>query len=152
MKKFILLILLFSFILSCEKNSEKISISNQVTKTQYYDNEIFNESNQLIYGRWEYLFMTGGIGGFKYAPSYDYLEIVQYGIYGTIVDNKIKEIGRLIINKQDSSVTIIDFSPDDQYKTDTFSIQKSIQFIGKDTLILNDTFPDGFSSMYKRVK
>jgi hypothetical protein len=152
MKKFIALTLTLLCLVACEKSADKILISDQVSKTQYYDNEIFNEQSQKIYGKWEYLYKLGGIAGVKIEPGYDYLEVVKFGIYGRIKDNNIKEIGRLIINKQDDNETVIDFFPDDIYKTDYFLISKIIRFQGNDTLILDDDYVDGFRDYYKRIK
>ena len=152
MKKIIMISLGLFFLVACEKSTDRILISDQVSKTQYYDNEIFNEQNQKIYGKWAYLYKFGGIGGIKYESTYDYLEIVKFGIYGRITDNKINEIGRLIINKQDDNESIIDFFPDDKYKTDYQLIQKIIIFQGNDTLILIDNYSDGYGDYYKRIK
>jgi len=152
MKKIAMITLTLISMLGCEKSTDRILVSDQVSKTQYYDNEIFNEKSQKIYGKWKYLYRYGGIGGIKYEPGYDYLEVVKFGIYGKITDNKIKEIGRLIINKQDNNETIIDFFPDDKYKTDYQLIQKIIIFHGYDTLILADNYYDGYGDYYRRIK
>jgi hypothetical protein len=152
MKKLIFLIILSLLLTYCEKSDKSISISEQVTKTQYYDSEIFSVTNQLIYGKWKFLSTTGGFAGQTIGPYYDYLEVVTYGIYGTITDNKIKQLGKLIVDIQDASRTIITFFPDAKYRTDTGLIQKQLRFIGNDTILLSDMMSDGYSSLYKRVK
>jgi hypothetical protein len=152
MKKIIILITLSFILTSCEKNEDKILIANHVTKTQYYDSEIFSETNQLIYGKWKFLSTSGGFAGGTFEPYYDYLEVVTYGIYGIITNNKIKAIGKLIVDKQDNTRTVISFFPDAKYRTDTELIQKQLRFIGNDTILLSDMMYDGYSSIYKRVK
>jgi hypothetical protein len=152
MKKLIFIITLSFLLTSCEKGEKSISISEQVTKTQYFDSEIFSETNQLIYGKWQFLSISGGIAGGTFEPSYDYLEFVKYGIYGVIKDNQIKEIGRLIINQQDDNGTVVTFFPDDIYMTNYQMNISAIIFKGKDTLALWDTFMDGYFAYYKRVK
>jgi hypothetical protein len=152
MKKLFPFIILSFILTSCEKKEDKILIADHVTKTQYYDSEIFSKTNQLIYGKWKFLSTSGGFAGGTFEPYYDYLEVVTYGIYGIITDNKIKAIGKLIVDKQDDTRTVISFFPDAKYRTDTQLIQRQIGFMGNDTLVLWDMMFDGYSSYYKRVK
>jgi hypothetical protein len=153
MKKAILLYLVLFSITSCEKREEKILISDLVTKTQYYDNEIFNDYNQKIYGKWKFIYAFGGIAGTKIDPTYDcYLEVVRFGIYVKIIENKVYEYGQLIISKQDENETKIEFFPADIHRTDYFLEGKSIRFKGSDTLILWDGIIDGYEDYYKRIK
>jgi hypothetical protein len=152
MKK-VLLIISLSFILaSCEKKEDKILIADQIIKTKYYDSEIFSETNLLIYGKWEFLYITGGLAGERLKPYYEYLEVVKYGIYGRITDNKIIEIGKLIVDNHNNSGTVISFFPDARYRTDTQLLQRQMEFIGNDTLVLWDMMYDGYSSFYKRIR
>ena len=150
MKK-LLFICLIIMTIACEKDNT-ILISDLVSPDRYYDTEIFSEQNLKIYGKWEFLYKFGGIGGSYYDPAYDFLEIVRYGIYGMIYNDEIKQLGQLNIVKQDNNETIIDFLPDDKYKTDYFLIQKIVVFNGNDTLILIDNMCDGYGDYYKRIK
>jgi hypothetical protein len=152
MNKLFTLIILSFLLTSCEKKEDKISIADHVTKTQYYDSEIFSETDQLIYGEWKYLFFSGGFSGGTFKPTYDYLDVVPYGIYGIITEHKIKEIGRIMVNTQENTGTLISFFSDPIYRTDTQLIQRQIGFIGNDTLVLWDMMFDGYFSYYKRVK
>lgn len=153
MKKVTFICFVILSMTACEKREEKILISDLVTKTQYYDNEIFNESNQKIYGKWKFIYAFGGIAGTKIDPTHDsYLEVVRFGIYGKIIENEVKEYGQLIVTKQDENETIIEFFSADIYRTDYFLIEKSIRFIGNDTLILWDGIIDGYEDYYKRIK
>ena len=152
MKKIIFITLVLFSAVACEKREDKILISDLVSKTQYYDNEIFNEENQKIYGKWKYLSISGGIAGSTYDPNYNYLEVIRFGIYGKITDHKVKEYGQLIINKQEDTETRIDFFSADNYRTDSFLDQKVVRFEGNDTLILWDGLIDGYFSHYIRIK
>jgi hypothetical protein len=153
MKKTILFYLLLFSITACEKREEKILISDLVSKTQYYEDEIFNENNQKIYGKWKFIYAFGGIAGNKINSTYDcYLEVVRFGIYGKIIENKVNEYGQLIISKQDNTDTKIEFFPADNNRTDYFLESKYIKFNGNDTLILWSGFIDGYEDYYKRIK
>ena len=140
--------------LSCEKNVDVVSINDAVKQNQYYANEIFEPQNLKVYGKWQLLYTSGGFAGTIIKPASDvHLQFIPFGIYGKINDNQVKEIGKIIISKQDNSATVIDFFPDDKYKTDYFLIQKSISFMGNDTLILSDyRMGDGYENYYKRIK
>jgi len=151
MRRLLVMFILSLIFIACEKDSN-ILISDLVIQNQYYDNEIFTDQNLRIYGKWEFLYSFGGIGGSTYDPTYDFLEIVKFGIYGRIDNNNVKEIGMLHVYKQDDSETIIDFLPDDEYKNDYFLIQKVIEFNGNDTLLLWDNMCDGYTDYFKRIK
>ena len=152
MKKLLVITLTLFSMLACEKSTDRILISDQVSKTQYYADEIFNEQNQKIYGKWEYLYKIDRIGGEKIEPGYDYLEVVKFGIYGRITDKMVFDLGRLLIKKQDDNGTIIDFLPEDKYLTDYYLIQKVIRFQGNNTLILGDNYVDGYDEYFTRIK
>jgi hypothetical protein len=154
MKKIFWIICFTLITLSCKKEEDRISITNLVKQTQYYENEIFFTQNQKIYGKWELLFTSGGFAGSTTKPTSNYsMEFIPYGIYGKTKDNEITEIGKIRIVKQDNDLTVIDFLPDDKYKTDYFLIQKSIVFKGKDTLILcHYNMSDGYNNFFKRIK
>ena len=103
------------------------------------------------YGKWHYLYSTASGPGIDVKPGYEYLEIVKFGIYGLINNNNTKEIGKIILSKQDNIETIIQLFPDAEYRTDYQMIQKVLQFKGSDTLILVDKNIGGFGEFYKRV-
>ena len=150
MKKFVLITIASISLIACEKREDKILISDLVSKTQYYDYEIFNEENLKIYGKWK--FISGGFVG-KSDPGYEYLEVIPFGIYGLITNNEVKEYGQIVVVKQEEDVTIVDFLPDFKYITNSFLDQKVVTFRGRDTLILTDNYL-GWGSVYcyKRTK
>jgi len=140
--------------LACEKNVVEVSIDDAVKQNQYYANEIFDAQNLKVYGKWQLLYTTGGIAGSMTKPTSDFhLEFIPFGIYGKIIDNQVTEIGKIVIDSQDNSATVIDFIPDDNYKTQYSFINKAIYFMGNDTLILGDYgMGDGYENYYKRIK
>lgn len=152
--KFWMLIFILVIAFGCKKEVELVSITNLVKQTQYYENEIFSAQNQKIYGQWKMLYSYGGIAGSKIMPTSNYgMEFIPFGIYGQSKDNEITAIGKIRIVKQDNNETVIDFFPDDKYKTDYFRIQNFIAFKGNDTLILGDNnMYDGYNSYFKRIK
>jgi len=154
MKKIFWIAFLICLSISCDKEVYRVSIADSVKQTQYYENEIFSTSHQKIYGQWELLYSYGGIAGSKIMPTSDYTtEFIPFGICGQTKDNEITMIGKIRIVKQDNIQTIIDFIPDDKYKTDYFLIQNTINFIGNDTLILGSyNIYDGYDNYFKRIK
>jgi len=154
MKKFTLIIGSLLLILACEKNVVEVSINDVVKQDQYYANEIFATQNLNVYGKWKLLYTMGGIAGSTTKPASDFnLEFIPFGIYGIINDNQVTEIGKIGIIKQENSLTVINFIPDDNAKTNYSFIQKSINFMGNDTLVLCDyNMSDGYNNYYKRIK
>ena len=154
MKKIVWIVCSLLIMPSCKKEVDRVSIADLVKQSQYYENEIFSTQNQKIYGKWELLYTYGGIAGSKTMPTSEYaMEFVPYGIYGKFKDNEITEVGKIRVVRQDNNQTVIDFLPDDKYKTDSYLIQKDIVFKGKDTLILGDyNMSDGYYNYYKRIK
>jgi hypothetical protein len=117
MKKYSYLIILF-LLFSCKKESVKTSALqiDTISNTKYYQTEIFSTSNLKLYGQWHflYIFDDAGIiqGPGKINPTYDYLVIKKYGIYGLIKDNKLIQTGEIEIIKQDNSQFEIKLKPD----------------------------------------
>ena len=117
MKKIIYIISLL-FVFSCNKESIKDTslLIDSISTTKYYPNEIFVNKNLKLYGQWQfsYIYDDAGIimGPGKIAPTYDYLEIKKFGIYGMIKNNKIIESGKIVVVKQDSSLFEINLKPD----------------------------------------
>lgn len=151
-KRLVIAFCLITLLTACEKSKEQILIWDQVSKTQYYQNEIFNVNNQKIYGKWQFLYSSGGFSGGRINPDYDYLEVVQYGIYGIINGRSIDQIGKLLVSDQDDQHAWITFLPDAQYKTDFQMVRRQTSFAGNDTLILWDLMYDGYYSFYKRIR
>ncbi|HZK96389.1 MAG TPA: hypothetical protein VFC67_19470 [Prolixibacteraceae bacterium] len=154
MKKIVWIIGSLLLMVACEKNVVEVSINDAVKQDQYYANEIFDTQNLNVYGKWKLLYTMGGIAGSTTKPTSDYyLEFIPFGIYGKINDNQVTEIGKIGIIKQESSLTVINFTADDDAKTNYSFIQKSINFMGNDTLVLCDyNMSDGYNNYFKRIK
>lgn len=122
MKNFGYLIILM-LLFSCKKEPIKTSalLIDTIPGTKYYEAEIFADSNLKLYGKWQFLYIyndagiAGGPG--KVIPTYDYLEIKKYGIYGMVKDNKLIETGEIEIIKQESSQFEIKLNPDTKDNT-----------------------------------
>ena len=153
MKKIIVLVLLLSLLPACKYSSNEVSVLDYVYKTKYYQSEIFNSNNLALYGKWHFNYYTGSIAGGTYEPTYDYLEIVKFGIFGIIKNDSIKQFGRILINKQDSTQTKISFFDDSNFCLTDYQLnQRVVSFKGNDTLILWDGMVDGYFYYYYRVK
>lgn len=154
MKKCIWIVGFLLLMVSCERSVVDVSINEVVKQNQYYTNEIFATQNLKVYGTWQLLYTTGGLAGSTTKPTSDFhLEFLPFGIYGIINDNQVTEIGKIGIIKQESSLIVINFTPDDDAKTNYSFIQKSINFMGNDTLVLCDyNMSDGYNNYYKRIK
>jgi len=138
--------------ISCEKELEIISISEIVDQDRYYEDEIFRDEDLKIYGTWESMYSYGGFAGTYYEPSFDYLEVVKYGIYGIINNNEVQQLGRIEIISQEGNVTTIDFIYDEEYSSKYHLSNLSILFKGNDTLLLAQRgMSDGYTAYFKRI-
>ncbi|MEA4841336.1 MAG: hypothetical protein VB110_10075 [Bacteroidales bacterium] len=117
MKKIIGIISLF-LVFSCDNDSSLLI--DPISDTRYYQNEIFTDSYLRFYGKWQfsYIYDDSGIvmNPQKIDPTYDYLEIKKYGIYGKIKNNKIIESGKIQVLIQDNSQFEINLKPDNTDK------------------------------------
>jgi len=142
MKRIIYIISLL-FVFSCNKESINDSslLIDSISTTKYYPNEIFTGKNLKLYGQWQfsYIYDDAGIvmGPGKIAPTYDYLEIKKFGIYGKIKNNKIIEYGKIVLVKQDCSLFEINLKPG-KIDSNTNESWYYVYFNGNDSLNLND--------------
>ena len=108
------------FLISCSNESIKtpVLLVDTISSTNYYKTEIFNNNNLRLYGQWKFLYIydDAGIvmGPGRINPTYDYLEIKKYGIYGKVKDNKLIETGKIEIVAQDNSQFEIKLKPNDK--------------------------------------
>jgi len=142
MKKIVVFITILS-LFSCTKDAVNITTSllDTIPIHKFYANEIFTDANLKLYGQWQflYIFDDAGIiaGPGKINPTYNYLEIRKYGIYGKIKDNLVIESGEIVVTKQNATELQITLKPDKAYPlaNDTWY---DIAYIGKDSLRLRD--------------
>lgn len=119
MKKVGYMLILF-LLFSCNSESVKTSVLliDTIPDTKYYQAEIFTDSNLRLYGQWQFLYIysdAGIVGGpGKISPTYDYLEIKKYGIYGMVKDNRLIETGKIEIVAQNNSQFEIKLKPDEK--------------------------------------
>ena len=151
MRKIIYIISCLLLITSCKDETETLSIRDFVEINRYYNSEIFQEKDLKIYGKWEALYSYGGIGGTRIEPSFDFLEIAKYGIYGIINNDDIIEIGKIEVISEDNNV--IRLIKDEEYSSDLYFPDLQVLFNGNDTLMLAVYgMYDGFTAYYKRIE
>jgi hypothetical protein len=142
MKKIVVLITLLS-LFSCTKDAVNITASllDTIPIHKFYANEIFTDVNLKLYGQWQflYIFDDAGIiaGPGKINPTYNYLEIRKYGIYGKIKDNQVIESGEIGVTKQNATEFQITLKPDKAYPQAN-ETWYDIAYTGKDSLRLRD--------------
>ena len=142
----ILSLILFTGMLSCEREVEKIyNPLNELKEDKYYDSEIFNEPYLDIYGKWELYGISGGIHGGGHEPNFDFLEIKRFGIYGFIRNDVINEFGRIDLVEQTNETLLITFEPDEISDTIMYDAEKYVNFYGKDTLSLDSPCCDRYN-------
>lgn len=131
----IFLLLMFS----CSNDYLNTSLLDSIPSAKYYSNEIFKGDYLRLYGRWQfsYIYADAGIvaGPGKIGPTYDYLEIKRYGIYGKIKDNIVIESGKIVVTKQDNSQLQIKFEPEDK---ELPVYWYDVSFYPKDSLMMRD--------------
>ena len=142
MRKIVALIILL-YLFSCTKDAVKTSISllDTIPTNKFYTNEIFTDVNLKLYGQWQflYIFDDAGIAGGpgKINPTYNYLEIKKYGIYGKIKDNQVLESGEILVTKQNATGFQITLKPDKAFPLAN-ETWYDITYTGKDSLRLRD--------------
>lgn len=121
-----------------------------VTDTIYYQQEIFNEVNQWIYGKWILEYISGGITGDGYEPNFDYLEFIPYGIYQFVNADTLLEFGKVVVEEQSDSILKILMSPDPGSTMFFYDSEKFVQFTSDDQLDLNAPCCDRYNYHFKR--
>jgi|WetSurMetagenome_2_1015567.scaffolds.fasta_scaffold442870_1 hypothetical protein len=110
---YILISLIFFLLTACEKG---------------YENEIFDEKYQIIYGTWEYQFTIGDVSlTYKEKPDHT-IEFIPYGKFR--YNNE--RTGKIIIVTQNENTLLLDFNskfPNVDYA--------NIGFTGTDTMSLS---------------
>jgi len=81
------IITLLFILCSCSKEENVTSYLDSFATNKYFEQEVFSSSYLEFYGLWKALGSWGGWSGYS-EPTFDYLEIKPFGIYG-IVKNDI---------------------------------------------------------------
>lgn len=126
--------------LSCKKDDSLPSMP---------ESDTLSGSDTLVYGDWKYLTSFGGYAGSKIDKGISFLLIKPMDDFILIAkDNEIVN-GKFVINYEQNSPPKILLL---QNGSKSIRLPQSIQFIGTDTLILNDPCCDMYSDYYKRIK
>jgi len=157
MKKLVYLISLtsLSLIFSCNKNTDSTSklLIDTVSMTRYYSNEVLQNTNLKLYGKWKLIKMCGGIaGGCNYPLSFDYLELKNYGIYGLIKNDTVIQLGKIEVLKQTIDTFCVSFIPDKIANDEINSFRKYVYFTGNNSFDLDEDFFDSFGLFFNRIK
>jgi hypothetical protein len=133
---FLVVLILFS----CKKDDSLPSMP---------ESDILSGSDTLLYGDWKYLNSFGGYAGGKIDKGISLLLIKPMDDFIIISKDNAIVNGKFVINNEQNSLTKILLL---QNGSKSIRLPQSIQFIGTDTLILNDPCCDMYSDTYKRIK
>lgn len=154
-KLVLILSILFSGLNSCEKDTFEYHTTLQALgKTKYFDSEIFAERDLKIYGKWELFDISGGFSGSGYDLNFEYLEFMEYGIYGFVNNDILLEYGKIspALQTANDIRLKIDFEKDEKSNLFFTDTEKYVDFNGNDTLLLNSPCCDRYNYHFKRVK
>lgn len=129
-----------------------LRIIDSIGSEKYYQDEIFSEINESLYGKWYAFARYGGWGGGSAPLNFDFLELKRNGIYGFCKGYELFEYGTLGIQKQDSTLLMIEFLPD--FISDTIATTYStsiVEFITRDTIVLYDNCLDCYQVHLCRI-
>ena len=116
-----------------------------------------NPEFKKLFGQWEWVMTSGGIGGSTTTPSTTghnvQIEFKENGIYKSFEDGKRKDKMKF---KFYEGSTLPNGSKEMRVKLEDIRflnkdyafMDKLIEFGSQDTLYLNDTFADGYCSVY----
>ncbi len=154
MKIYIILSIIFCLgLLSCGDCEENTGcLFDNISKNEYYDYEIFDESYLDIYGDWKLYAVSGGFNGNGHELNFDFLVLKKYGIYGFLKNDNILEFGKIVIVEQTSETLLITLNPDENSDMFMLDSEKYINLIGEDTLNLNSPCCDRFNYHFERDK
>ena len=138
---------------SCEKETDVVNyFLDGFKEDKYYDSEIFNEPYLDIYGKWDLYGVSGGLHGSGHEPTFDFLEIKRYGIYGFIRNDTIIVFGKIIIDERTNETLLIAFEPDENSEIFMYYSEKYVNLYGKDTLSLDSPCCDDYNYHFIREK
>ena len=116
---------------------------------------------EIIFGRWKWLYSTGGWAGGCLSPSSEgyqlEIEFKQNGIYKEFKDGRmVKRLNfrfekRPSIYSADEKYVVVYYLPVIPHKFQTPAYQ-SFYFYGTDTLVLNDECYDCYSHVFVRIE
>jgi hypothetical protein len=107
------LILSMSLIISSCKNSKEVEVFDPMSALDfipeniYYENDIFQNENNGIYGVWESIYnVQNGINGpITLSSDFDYLIVKPNAIFGIIKNEELIATGKLtLVNNQNNDL------------------------------------------------
>ena len=127
-----------------------IDLLSNVSKLKYYPSEIFPQSFLNLYGKWKF---TGTSGGTISLPTYDYLEIKSFGIYGIVKSNLLVEYGRIEIISVDEVAKTLTIKLVSDFRLDAAytSVSNQLISVGNNILTLSDTAANSFVTSFSKV-
>ena len=143
-------VLMCIFLFSCKKDSslefaDKSSFIDSIAVNRYYSSEIQSLSEDGLYKTWKLVRVTGGIMGGEHPLSFDYLVMKPHGIYGVILNDTLKEYGKISVGEKGELGVFLSFQPDAASPSFVYDFEKYASMISKDTLLLIAPCCDRFS-------
>jgi len=149
-----LIIVLLLVIFSCSKEENITSYLDSFAANTYFEEEVFSDNYLGFYGLWKALGSWGGWSGYS-EPTFDFLEIKPYGIYGIIKNNILVEYGNISPNNITPSFPGLPVIINPQYSTGEITVFRSnmyFELVRPDTLSIADGLIDGRQFIFSRIK
>lgn len=143
-------VLIWFLLLSCKKDpsfeiADKSSFIDSIAVNRYYSSEIQWLSADGLYKTWKLIRVTGGIMGGEHLLPFDYLVMKPHGIYGVILNDTLKEYGKISVGEKGELGVFLSFQPDTASPSFVYDFEKYASMLSKDTLLLIAPCCDRFS-------
>ena len=139
--------ILFSILLICSLRTEA-QLPDSVTKTHYYDEEIFDSEYLDIYNSWELTEITGGLSGAGYEPDFDILEIDSFGIFRVYRNDSLFIYGKITVEEQTLDHLLVSSDADTISGGILFEDMEKYMQLDSDTLILEAPCCDRYTYLF----
>ncbi len=154
---FMISCLLILGLVACEKDEDEINndpsdLWSGIVETQYYNEEILQNTYLDFYGQWDIERISGGFTGTGYAPDFDYLEIRNYGIYGFVRNDSLLEYGQVVIKEQNLENLWITLQRDDNSDFFFNEFEFFVELPKKDSMNLISSAFDGYNYYFNRME
>ncbi len=156
MKNYLFISFVVIGILSCQKNDEENNhtkdLWDEISETEYYENEILQNAYLDFYGKWDIKKIAGGYSGLGYEENFDYLEVRNFGIYGFIRNDSLLEYGRIEIKEQSEDKLWIILHRDDNSSYFFPEYELFVELPEEDSLNIFSAAMDGYNYYFNRIK
>lgn len=138
------------FLFSCKKDPAleiigSDSYIDSIAINRYYSSEIQFFVGSELYKTWKLIRVTGGIMGGEHPLPFDYLVMKPHGIYGVILNDTLKEYGKISVGEKGELGMLLSFQPDTVSPSFVYDFEKYASMISNDTLLLIAPCCDRFS-------